>query len=141
VVKVVGKKWPGRGGAADPRREPANMSKSKVKPVLIVFLDAEGVVRKELVPRGRTVNSTYYVEVLLGQIKKKGRPLSTRYHHRYLATTSRQRPHQPHRSARVLTKHSLATSPTPVSFYSPDLSRICFVTEHQGHPETYTTYC
>jgi hypothetical protein len=38
--------------------------KSKVKTMLIVFFNAKGVVHKEFVPQGQTVNTTYYVEVL-----------------------------------------------------------------------------
>ena len=40
------------------------MSKSKVKTMLICFFDSQGVVHKEFVPPGQTVNKQYYREVL-----------------------------------------------------------------------------
>jgi hypothetical protein len=38
--------------------------KSKVKIMLIIFFDIRGIVHKELVLAGQTVNSTYYCDVL-----------------------------------------------------------------------------
>ena len=42
----------------------ARMSKSKIKSMLICFFDSQGVVHKEFVPQGQTVNKQYYHEVL-----------------------------------------------------------------------------
>lgn len=47
-----------------PKPKKARMSKSKVKTMLIVFFDSKGVVHKEFVPQGQTVNAAYYVDVL-----------------------------------------------------------------------------
>ena len=46
------------------------MSKSKMKSMLIVFLDSKGVVHKEFIPPGQTVNAAFYVKVLK-QLKKR----------------------------------------------------------------------
>lgn len=47
-----------------PRPKKARMSKSRVKTMLIVFFDCKGVVHKEFVPTGQTINAVFYVEVL-----------------------------------------------------------------------------
>ena len=48
----------------------ATMSKSKIKSTLICFYDSQGVVHKEFVPQGQTVNQQYYHEFL--ERPKKG---------------------------------------------------------------------
>lgn len=48
-----------------PRPKKARMSKSKVKTMLIIFFDSRGIVHKEFVPPGSTVNAAFYKEVLL----------------------------------------------------------------------------
>ncbi|GFV77672.1 uncharacterized protein TNCV_616921 [Trichonephila clavipes] len=40
------------------------MSKSRMKAMLIVFFDKNGVVLSEFVPEGKAVNDSFYVEVL-----------------------------------------------------------------------------
>ena len=42
----------------------ARMSKSKIKSMLICFFDSQGIVHKEFVPPGQTVNQTFYREAL-----------------------------------------------------------------------------
>ncbi|GFX68542.1 histone-lysine N-methyltransferase SETMAR [Trichonephila clavipes] len=46
------------------RQKKARMSKSRMKAMLIVFFDKNGVVHSEFVPEGQTVNGAFYVEVL-----------------------------------------------------------------------------
>lgn len=62
--------------AASPRIKKARMAKSKVKVMLIVFFDCEGLVYSEFVPQGATVNGSYYTEVLrrLYQAVRRKRP-------------------------------------------------------------------
>ena len=38
--------------------------KSRVKRILIVFFDAEGVILREFVPEGQKVNTEFYVGVM-----------------------------------------------------------------------------
>jgi histone-lysine N-methyltransferase SETMAR len=47
-----------------PRPKKARMSKSKVKTMLISFFDNRGIVHKEFVPPGQTVNAVFYRDVL-----------------------------------------------------------------------------
>jgi DNA-directed RNA polymerase subunit H (RpoH/RPB5) len=47
-----------------PRSKKAPMSKSKVKCMLVCFFDSMGIVHKEWVPAGQTVNQYYYTEIL-----------------------------------------------------------------------------
>jgi len=50
--------------ASSPRPKKARQSRSKVKTMLTVFFDYEGVVHHEFAPRGQTINKEYYVKVL-----------------------------------------------------------------------------
>ena len=52
-----------------PHPKKAKMSKSKIKTMLICFFNSQGVVHKEFVPQGQTVNTQYYPEVL--ELKKR----------------------------------------------------------------------
>jgi hypothetical protein len=45
-----------------PKPKKAKMSKSKVK-TMLVFFDVKGVVHKEFLPQGQTINAPYYVDV------------------------------------------------------------------------------
>ena len=54
--------------------------------MLIVFFDAKGVVHKEFVPQGQTVNAAYYVDV---QERLRKRVIRVRKkHRRYLGAAS-----------------------------------------------------
>ena len=46
------------------RPKKARMSKSRVKSMLIIFFDSKGIVHKEFLPPGQTVNQTFYLQVL-----------------------------------------------------------------------------
>lgn len=48
-----------------PRMKKARMSKSKLKAMLIVFFDINGIIMIDWVPEGQTVNQKYYKEVLI----------------------------------------------------------------------------
>ena len=50
--------------ANSPRLKKARMSKHKIKLFLICLFDSQGIVHKESVPPGQTVNQTFYREVL-----------------------------------------------------------------------------
>jgi histone-lysine N-methyltransferase SETMAR len=56
-----------------PRPKKAQMSKSKIKTMLIVFFDIQGIMTQQ-VPPGQTMNQTYYIELLTklrGKIRRK----------------------------------------------------------------------
>ncbi len=46
------------------------MSKSKVKTMIIVFFNSKGIMHKEFVPPGQTVNQQFYLKVL-DQLRKR----------------------------------------------------------------------
>ena len=48
-----------------PRPKKAGQVRSNIKSMLICFFDQKGIVHKEFVPPGQTVNAAFYVEVLL----------------------------------------------------------------------------
>jgi len=50
--------------ADSPRPKKAHQVWSKVKVMLIVFFDMEGIVHYEYVPQGQTVNQQFYLQVL-----------------------------------------------------------------------------
>jgi len=47
-----------------PRPKKTRMSKSKVQRMLVCFFDSMGIVHKEWVPAGQTVNQYYYRDIL-----------------------------------------------------------------------------
>ena len=47
-----------------PRPKKSRQQKSKVKTPLIVFFDNKGIIHKEFVPAGQTINAAFYQEVL-----------------------------------------------------------------------------
>jgi len=47
-----------------PLSKKARQVRSSVKSVLIVFSDIQGIVHKEFIPPGQTVNAKFYCEVL-----------------------------------------------------------------------------
>lgn len=49
---------------SSPRPKKCRMSKSKIKSMLICFFDSKGIVHKEFVPPGQTVNQVLYKSVL-----------------------------------------------------------------------------
>jgi len=49
---------------SSPRPKKSRLQKSKVKTMLIAFFDSYGIVHKEFVPAGQTVNSAFYEDVL-----------------------------------------------------------------------------
>ena len=52
----------------------AKMSKSKIKFILICFLDSQSVAHKQFVPQGQTFNHQYYRDVLQ-RLRKRVHPV------------------------------------------------------------------
>ena len=105
--------------AGSPKPKKARMSKSKVKTMLIVFFDAKGIVHKEFVPQGQTVNAAYYVDVL-----EKLRRRVVRTRKEIAATWRLHHDNAPSHTALLvrefLAKHKVATLSQPP--YSPDMA-------------------
>jgi histone-lysine N-methyltransferase SETMAR len=49
---------------SSPRPKKSRLQKSKVKKMLIAFFDSDGIIHKEFVPVGQTMNSASYEEIL-----------------------------------------------------------------------------
>jgi hypothetical protein len=60
-TKMQSSKWVGKNS---PRPKKARQVRSKVKVMLMVFSEIEGVVHHEFLHQGQTVNFWYYLEVL-----------------------------------------------------------------------------
>jgi hypothetical protein len=48
-----------------PTTQKCCLQKSEVKTMLITFFDSDGIIHKEFLPAGQTMNSALYEEVLL----------------------------------------------------------------------------
>ena len=48
---------------SSPHLKKAHMSRSRVKTMIIVFFEGRGIVHKEFVPPGQTVNHAFYKDV------------------------------------------------------------------------------
>jgi len=46
------------------RPKKSRLQKSKVKTILIAYLDSDGIIHNELVPAGQTVNFAFYEKIL-----------------------------------------------------------------------------
>jgi hypothetical protein len=55
---------------SSPRPKKFRLLKSIIKTMLITFFDKQGVVHKEFVPKGHTVCSAFYIEVI-GRLLKR----------------------------------------------------------------------
>jgi len=60
-TKLQSSQWKSPGS---PRPKKACIQKSKLKTILICFFDQEGIVQREFVPPGMTVNADFYCAVL-----------------------------------------------------------------------------
>ena len=54
----------GKAHKNSPHPKKARMSRSRVKTRIIVFFDNRGIVQKEFVPPGQTVNLAFYKDIL-----------------------------------------------------------------------------
>ena len=59
------------GDESSPRPKKAGMSNSKIKSMLICFFDSQGIVHKEFVPPGQTVNQTFFYQEVLEKLRKR----------------------------------------------------------------------
>lgn len=102
-----------------PRPKKARMSKSKVKSMLIAFFDSKGVVHKEFVPPGQTVNAAFYVEVLT-RLKKRVARIRPEIANTWVLHHDNAPSHASLLVREFLAKQTVATLPQPP--YSPDLA-------------------
>ena len=108
-----------------PRPKKARRVKSNLKSMLITFFDIKGIVHKEFVPRGQTVNSGFYCEVLRRLLEKERRHRPQPWRQQ---TWLLHHDNAPAHTA-VLTQQFLAANKIPViphPLYSPDLAPCYF---------------
>ncbi|KMQ92061.1 histone-lysine n-methyltransferase setmar-like protein [Lasius niger] len=87
--------------------------------MLIVFFDSKGVVHREFVPAGQTVNGQFYVEVL-ERLRLKVRRVRREIVDTWILHHDNAPSHTSLRVREFLAKHNVATLPQPP--YSPDLA-------------------
>lgn len=102
-----------------PRPRKARMSKSRIKSMLIVFFDSKGVVHKEFLQSGQTVNAAFYVEVLK-RLKKRVARVRPEIADNWILHHDNAPSHTSMLVKEFLTKQIIPTVPQPP--YSPDLA-------------------
>jgi len=95
------------------------MSKSKIKTMRICFFDSQGVVQKEFVPQGQTVNKRYYREVL-ERIRKRVHCVRPEIADTWMLHHDNAPCHTAISVNEYLAKKGISVVPQPP--YSPDLS-------------------
>jgi len=105
--------------ANPPRPKKARMSKSKIKSMLICFFDSQGIVHKEFVPPGQTVNQTFYREVL-ERLRKRVARVRPGIAHTWMQHHDNVPCHTAVSINECLAEKSIPVVPQPP--YSPDLS-------------------
>jgi len=97
----------------------ARMSKSKIKSMLICFFDSQGIIHKEFVPPGQTVNQTFYREVL-ERLRKRVARVRPGIARTWMLHHSNAPCHTAVSINEFLAEKSIPVVPQPS--YSPDLS-------------------
>ena len=121
-TKRQSREWKSYGS---PRPMKARKSKSKVKVMLIMFFDIQGIVHFEFLPQGQIVNQTVYKEILRRLVR------SVRDKRRSLWEANAWALHHDKASARTalsicqfLAERNIATLEHPP--YSTDLAHVTF---------------
>ena len=94
--------------------------------MLTVFFDSKGVLHYEFLPKGRTVNKEYYLEVMqrLREAVRSKRPDTWR-ENRWMLQHDNAPSHSSFLARDFLAKHSTTVLPQPS--YSPDLAPADFI--------------
>ena len=104
-----------------PRPKKARQVRSNIKSMLICFFDQKGIIHKEFVPPGQTVNAAFYVEVLkcLRENVRRKRPDQWR-NNTWLLHHDNAPTHAALLTRRILADNNMTVVPQPP--YSPDLA-------------------
>ena len=103
----------------------ARKSKSKVKVMLIVFFDIQGIVHFEFLPQGQTVNQTVYKEILRRLVKSVRDKRRSRWEANMWALHHDNAPaHTALSNCQFLAERNIATLEHPP--YSPNLAPCYF---------------
>ena len=105
---------------SSPRLKKAHMSRSRVKTMIIVFLfDSHGIVHKEFVPPGQTVNHAFYKDVL-EWLRKQVQRVRTDIADDWVLQHDKAPAHTTLSIQEFLAKKNIPVLPHPP--YSPDLA-------------------
>ena len=107
--------------ANSPRPKKARMSKSKIKCMLICFMDSTRIIHKEFVLPGQTVNQHFYREVL-ERLRKRVARVRPDIKEKWMLHHDNAPCHTALSITEFLAKRSIPVVPQPP--YSPDLSRV-----------------
>jgi len=100
-------------------------AKSKLKTMLIYFFDQEGIVHREFVPPGMTVNADFYCDVLRRLREKVWRKRTQKWRNQNLIIHHDNAPaHRSFKFPQFLAKNNMTVIPHPP--YSPDLATCYF---------------
>lgn len=102
-----------------PRPKKARMSKSKIKCMLMCFFDSQGIVHKEFVPPGQTVNQHFYRQVL-ERLRKRVMRVRPNIKNSWVLHHDNAPCHTAISVNRFLASKNIPVAPQPP--YSPDLS-------------------
>ncbi|UYV71475.1 hypothetical protein LAZ67_8003425, partial [Cordylochernes scorpioides] len=110
--------WIERG---EPKPKKARFKKSKVKTLLVTFIDINGLVHHEFIPFGRTINQEVFFGIMrrLREAVRLKRPERWQ-NNDWIFHVDNARPHTAHVVLQFLAKHSTIQIPHPP--YSPDLA-------------------
>jgi len=95
------------------------MSKSKVKTMMICFFDSNGLVHKEFLPPGQTVNQQFYIEVL-ERLRKRIIRVRPEIANTWILYHDNAPCHRAFSVTQFLTLKNITVLPQPP--YSPDMS-------------------
>lgn len=106
---------------SSPRPTKCRAEKSKVKTMLIAFFDKDGMIHKEFVPAGQTVNATFYLEVLKRLLLRIRRVRPQKYQTgKWMLLHDNAPSHTSIMVQQYLTQHGVTVLQHPP--YSPDLA-------------------
>lgn len=105
----------------EPKPKKPRQSRSKIKTMLIVFFDYQGVVHSEFLPTGQTANAAWYVQVLRN-LREKIRLLRPKLwiNKSWFLHHDNAPIHTAHSTCDYLTKHNVHV--IPLAPYSPDMA-------------------
>jgi len=109
-------------GETSPRPKKLKFQRSRIKTMLIIFFDSQGVVHKEFVPKGKTVNAEFYKAVIDRLLKRiqRFRPAAFCCLYIFFLLHDNAPAHKAASVCQFLTPKNITTPYHPP--YSPDLS-------------------
>jgi len=104
---------------SSPHPKKAHMSRTRVKTMIIVFFDSRGIVHKEFVPPGQTVNHAFY-KYVLERLRKWVQQVQTDIADNWVLHHNNAPAHTALSIREILAKENIPVLPHPP--YSPDLA-------------------